>query len=104
MLIATAEDRRCVDCNISELDERIDRIAGKVELLTESLNETIKHNKLQDAEVSRSLRQRKVHDIALFAIVDALKQQGHNGYVTEAHKALEDYLREEAHSPIKERK
>ena len=68
MLIDTAESRKCVDCNIVAVSEQTKRNADNVTVLGQ--------------EVDRSRRQRRAHDIALFAIVDALKQQGHNGYLT----------------------
>jgi len=74
--------------------------SASVQQLAETLEETIEHNKRQDAEIERSREQRRVHDIALFALVDVAKQNGHNGAITQAHEELTSYLREEAHKPV----
>ena len=68
--------------------------------LAKTVEETIAHNKRQDAELERSRNQRRVHDIALFALVDTAAQNGHDGAITEARKVMLEHLQEVAHEPV----
>jgi len=90
----------CGNCSIEELRDQVNTISESVETLANLVKETVRRNEQQDIEIMRSRRQREVHDIALFALVDERKQSGANGAITNAHEALTNYLRDEAHKPV----
>lgn len=90
----------CLTCNVGELAGLIEKQAKNIDQLAEAVATVAKQNGYQDAEIARSREQRRVHDIAIFAVVDWIKGNGGNGPINKAHEELFNYLREEAHTPI----
>jgi len=97
-LIANADKIQCS----KELTEQIQILANSVEELTRSVERTKEHNLRQDREIARSLKQREVHDIALFALVEVAKKEGNNGAVANAYQAMLAYMRDQANTPYAE--
>lgn len=100
-LIENAETMKCVECNVHELSDRVEKNAKDISSLTEVLSDTIEHNRRQDREIEKSLKQRELIYASLFAIMDTQKQAGiENNALDLAHKEMEEYLRKEAHRPM----
>jgi septal ring factor EnvC (AmiA/AmiB activator) len=99
-LISNATELQETHKMLAELIEAATRTTESVTTLAKTVEETIAHNKRQDAELERSRNQRRVHDIALFALVDTAAQNGHDGAITEARKVMLEHLQEVAHEPV----
>lgn len=94
-------------CDLEQLNARMDKIDSRMETLldsfgkgVQSLTDTIETVKWQEAEIVRSREQRRIHDKALFALVDAAKKHGDNGIITEVHAELIEHMRDEYHKPV----
>jgi len=90
----------CASCSLGELREQVGETSKSVKELAKTTEAIITHNLLQDEEIEKSRRQREVHDIALFALVEAAKEDGKDGAITTAHQAMTEYLRSEALKPV----
>ena len=55
------------------------------------------HN-LHSTDIEKVQEELCVVDYAILAALDALKQQGYNGKVTEAHDKIDKYLNQKAHN------
>ena len=95
MLIDNAENIKCTD----ETRERVDILVASVEDLRVITEKNIDHNRMQDKEIERSLKQRQVQDMALFALLDERRKQGKNGPITEAYGAMKEYMLSENSKP-----
>lgn len=92
LLIDNADNIQCT----SVLKNQIEELSKSVEELKSITAENIEHNKRQDKEIERSLRQRQVQDMALFALLDVQRQEGRNGPITKAYEAMHDYMLSES--------
>lgn len=93
----TAED---MGKRLDSIDKQLGQMNDRQQVMASDLKETIDHNRRQDAEIIRSLEQRRLHDSALFALLDASHHEGHDGPVTQARADLLEHMNREANSPI----
>ena len=89
-----------VNERLDSIDRQLGQMNDRQQAMATDLKETIDHNRRQDAEIIRSLEQRRLHDSALFALLDASHHDGHDGPVTQARSDLLKHMNKEANAPI----
>lgn len=102
-LIDGANNILCSHAVIEEQNKQIEKLTETTETITEDikdLSKTIKqeinHKTKLDEAIDKSTRQGKVHNLALFALLDAALKEGKDGPITEAHTLMRGYLIDEA--------